>query len=716
MHPARERPGKRIEIPSLCVEYIDMKKPLMIGALLLFGAAVFLRLWLLGFSSFGADNMEFYKLALQDQDILEFWRNPPWLNQMPLNETFSLLLVKAGLPATPFVVRLPFALMGILALYFLWLFVRRHAGEAAAGATLLIAAFNPYQLYFSRTAYHYSGAITWSAALFCVFWLVKERLENNELPSRGLVVSWFAVAMLACHMHMSVWAVGALQGILLFGYGWKGLGGNTAPFRRFAIGLCVGGGASVLLLSRWIFRALQRLDIAAEGRRELIGEDAAVEFIRLLPAYFAGERPVGVGLLFGAVVLAVAALIIPSPKRRFYRSLTFVFLLHLVVFMAYIAVIGGGVAKIAYFSALWPLFILFLGIGTTLGIEAISGPRYTIRYGLGAILAAGYLAVTVPAAWAVVHLEGKPTPYFSINDWVLEHLPPGTPVLVDRWFEPWNEMALHNPGGIHYTFTVPDEPLDTYRRMNWRATVEDFFERYPRAAFVRVNPGKYERELGPWDFAERHFSQSSAVTNEAAVRMYRLGFVPTLDYARENRDRVVTRIYYNTTEDLIVRAQRQGQDRLRLYGEGWGYLKPWRPQPGWPEQLMQLTWIQAGAFLERGYGFTDLNGINRLPQPEAMRYLNRGQWADYRVPSQETAFRLFNLTEDTLTTELRIVAVALSGPVRVRAAHGTVSFPATLMVERRIPLSLEPGEQAVRFSVQPDQFLLVLSADLVETP
>ncbi len=691
-----------------------MKKPVLVFILFLFGVGVFLRLWLLGLSAFRADTMEFYRLALQDQSILELWKNPPYLNQIPLNETFSLLLVKAGLPATPFVVRLPFAVMGILTLFFVWLFARRHVGDIAAGATLLIAVFNPYQVYFARTAYHYSGAMAWSAVLFYVFWMLKERLENNESPSKRLVVLWFAVAMLACHMHMSVWAVGALQGILLIGFGWKGLRGNTAQFRRFAIGLCVGGGVSVLLLSRWMYRATQRLQIAAEGRRDLIGEDAVSEFIRLLPAYFTGERLLGVALLLGVVMLAAVALIKPSANRQFYRSLTFVFLLHLIVFIGYVTAIGGGVAKISYFSALWPIFILFLGIGAVLGIEALSSGRNRIRYGLGGVLVAGYLAITIPGAWAVVHLEGKPTPYFSINDWVTENLPSGTPVLVDRWFEPWNELALHNPNEIDYTFTVPDEPMETYVEMNWRATAEHFLREYPDAALLRVNPGKYEEVLGAWDFPDHHFHRSTSVTNQGALRMSSLGFAPTMSYAPENRGRIVTRIYYNTPEDVVANAEKEGRRLLRFYGDGWGYVKPWQPQPGWPEQLIQFTWLQAGAFLERGVGFLDLNEINRLPQAEAMHYLDRGRWADYRRPSPHSTFRIVNLTDAELAAELRIAAIALSGPVRARAGSTIADFPATHLVEQRIPLTLQPGEQVVPFAVQSEHFLLVLSARLDE--
>lgn len=688
-----------------------MRIVLITGTVLLFGIAICVRLWALGASAFGADNMEFYRLALQNQNILDFWKDPPWLNQIPLNETFSLLLVKIGLPATPFVVRLPFAFMGILAVLFIWLFARRHAGAFAATVILILAVVNPYQIYFSRTAYHYSGAITWSAALFGIFWLVKEHLQNNQLPPRRLVIAWFAVALLACHMHMSVWALCALQGILLLGYGWLGLKQESAQFKRFGIWLCVGGSLSILIMSRWIFRALQRLELATAGQRDLVGEDATGEFVRLLPAFFAGETAVGTGLLFAAVALAVVAFIKTSPQRAFFRSLTLVFLLHLLVYIVYVAIIGGGIAKIAYFSAIWPLFILFMGTGIVYGIEALCGDRPRLRYGLTVSLLGGYLAITLPATWAVINLEGKPTPYFRINNWVSENLPAGTPVLADRWLEPWNELAIHNAEEIHYTFTVPDEPLETYHQMQWRNTAEAFLRRYPQAALLRFNPDKYERELGVWDFPSDHFQRSAILTNEAALRMHQLGFAPTGEYYNEHR--MAVRVLYNTPEDIIDAARQNNETALRLFGEGWDFLKPWQPLPGWPEELLQLVWIQAGAFEQRGRGFNNLDEINRVAQPEVMQYLNQGRWADYRVPSPHSTLRLFNLTDSPQRKELRLVGVALTGPIQARVGETRVPFPATLMVEQRVVLSLQPGEQDVRFSVPADQMLLLLNAELV---
>ncbi len=157
-----------------------------------------------------------------------------------------------------------------------------------------------------------------------------------------------------------------------------------------------------------------------------------------------------------------------SDKIRRFKSLAWICALHIIILMIYVAVVGGGVAKISYFSSVWPNFILILGIGVYLAIQALSSK--IVRISLYTILAGGYIALTIRPDWALIHLEGDPAAIYKINDWVLKNLPEGTPILTDRWFHPWNELAVHNPGNINYTFTVPDEPIENYRNFNWRAT------------------------------------------------------------------------------------------------------------------------------------------------------------------------------------------------------------------------------------------------------
>jgi hypothetical protein len=629
------------------------------AVLILFAVAAVLRFLFLGAAPFKADTMEFYKLALRGQRIVELWQNPPWMNQIPLNETFTLLMIKVGLPATPFVVRLPFALMGLLAIFFVWRLARSRFGVGAALMVLLLGVFNPYQLYFSRSAYHYSGAVCWSAALFLVFLSIQESLYKKQLPCKKQVGLWFLVAAAACHMHMSVWIVAGLQGLLLFIFCWKL---PKIERIRFFIQFFTGAVLLGVLMLRWIIRAVQEiLKVSGVNGTGQIGVSAGPEFLRLLPAYFAGENIFAVALLLIFILLTAFALFGSSDEIRRFRSLAWICVLHIAVLMLYVALVGGGVAKIAYFSAVWPHIILLTGIGTVLSVRKLASGFWCA--GLYVLLAGGYIALTAWPDWAIVHLAGKPTPFYKINDWVQKNLPPGTPVLTDRWLEPWNELAVHNPGNINYTFTVPDEPIENYRRFNWPATVEQFYEKYPEAAFLELSRGRFEKELGPWDFPQRYFARSVSITNEPAMVLRQWKVFPEMDYAAENTNRVVTRIFYNTTDDLRAAALKKGREVLRLFGEGWGYAKP-----GWQQ----------------------------------------GHFEDYRMLKQSASIDFYNLKETPLNGTLEISAATADKPKTVSVNGATTVFSSGRIRVWTVPLTIQPGKNTVPFTSPSDDPLFVL--------
>jgi len=626
--------------------------------LILFAAAGVFRFWMLGHTPFTADTMDFYRLALRNQSIVDFWKNPPWMNQMPLNETFALLLIKAGLPATPFVVRLPFAAMGVLTLFFVWRFAVRRFGTGAALLTLILAVFNPYQIYYSRTAYHYSGAICWSAALFLAFWSIKETVEKNKTPGKKQMALWFLAAAVTCHMHMSVWIVVGLQALLLLIFGLRLKG----SFRNiFLMRFLIGGVLLGILMLRWILRAVHEIlnFHGAGGTGNLALPSAGPEFLRLLPAYFAGENIFAVAWLLIFIALAVFALFGTSETARRFRSLAWICALHIAGVMLYLAVVGGGLAKITYFSGVWSHFILLTAVGAYLGVQRLVAGSW--RAGLYVLLlAGGYIALTAWPDRAIVRLEGTPTPFYKINDWVLKNLPEGTPILTDRWLEPWNELAIHNPGNINYTFTVPDEPVETYRQLNWRKTAEQFFEKYPEAAFLELNRGKYEAKFGEWAFPQSYFAHYASITNGPALVLHRW---KVLDFADANTNRVITRIYYNTPEDLVVAARRDGRDVLRLYGAGWGYAKP-----GWQQ----------------------------------------GHFEDYRILGQSASIDLYNLKETALSGSIEISAATAERPKTISVAGTTTVFAPGRIRTWTVPLTLQPGKNTIPFSSLSGDSLFVL--------
>lgn len=660
-HRGRSGPISQSDLRAINVGVLEpFRKHELLAVLVLLALGVALRFWMLGRAAFGTDSMEFYKLALRNQSIIEFWRNPPWMNQIPLNEILSLLMIKVGLPATPLVVRLPFAVMGVLALLAVWWFARRWFGSGPALATLLLAAFNPYQIYFSRTAYHYSGAICWSAAMFLAFWHTREALHRHERPPLKFLSFWVVTAILACHMHMSVWPVAAIQGVVLLGSSCLNLRSDKTLRMRWCLHLVGAFLVLGLFMIRWVLRALNMVQGVASGTQKFLGHDLGSELLRLFPAYFAGENVYAVAALVVCFALAVCALFGDANGGRRYRSLAWVCLYHIALMILYVVIVGGGVAKITYFSAIWLQFMLFLGVGSWLAVQKVVAAKW--RGMAYACLAAGYLALTAWPAWAIVHLDGNPAAFYRINNWILKNLPAGTPILTDRWFHPWNELAVHNPGNINYTFTVPDEPLESYQRFNWRATAEGFFEKYPDAALLEVARGRYEVELGRWAFPEKYFAHVAAITNDAAMTLRRLKCDPASFY-EANSNGVVTRIFYNTTEDLVAAARRKGGDVLRLYGAGWGYAKP-----GWPQ----------------------------------------GHFEDYRIAGQSAVLDVYNLRDTPLRGTLEIAAAAAGEPKTVAINGERTIFEPNRIRTWNVPMTLQPGRNAVVFGSPSRALLFVL--------
>jgi hypothetical protein len=626
--------------------------------------AVALRLAFLGDSPFRADTMEFYKMALRNQDIFQLWANPPWLNQIPLSETWTLLLVRFGLPPTPFVVRLPFALMGIGAVVLVWAFARRWFGRGAALSALFIAALNPYQLYYSRTAYHYSGVVFWSLLAFIAFWRLKETMQAGRRPKELDLFFWFAAAALACLTHMSTWAVTAFQGLFLGILGWRTVAPGSDR-RRFLAGFVVGGLAVAAVMARWILRAVGML----VNDTEQIGSNAAGEFLRLLPAYLAGETVPAIALL--AILAALVALAIAKTRRTVPRfaSLAWIGVAHVLVVMLYVAAAGGGLAKIAYFSAIWPHVVLVLGVGAFLGAQTFANAP--ARRATLALLAAGYAALVAAPDWAILRIEGKPTPYYKINQWVLDNLPENTPVLLDRWYEPWNELAIHNAPNIPYTFTVPDEPLDNYLANNWPATAEQFFAKYPDAALIRVCETRYAGKAPPWTFPDTYFARMARITNDPAMTLRHFKIFPGEEYSAADTNRIIVPIYYNTLEDLQAAAIRRGESALRLFGEGWEYAKP-----GW----------QAGHF------------------------------EDYRIMRQSATVHWHNVTSAPLRGHMEIFAASAEKPKMVSVGGTAKAFSPNRLEPWTIPLVLEPGHTPVAFRSSTPAPLFVADIRWVPAP
>ena len=623
-----------------------------IGALgLVLALAAGLRFADLSRSAVRSDEINFLNYVERNQSLVDLWKTPPWFNQIPLADSVPIVwarLTRQG--ASEAVVRQPFALLGWLTVAFGALWATRRRG---LGAGLLLGAWLailPFHVYHSREAYYYvlvmtcSAGMAWRGADFAA------KLRGGGRILAREYAEWTAWTLLACMGHMSVWVVAGVAWLVLAGSGWSG----QAPAGRKRHGVAMGLVAAALAagMIRWVLRALYEMQRAAADPSAHIG--SAFDFVgpRVLPFFAGGANGIGIAIL--AAALAAAGWVVWKSRGRpgrgdpLYGALAWLALGGLAGSYFYITAVGGGdKAKLAYFAANLPAFLAFAAFSFD---RAFSGTSAGRRLALDAGVAAAIVALLAMPAWQVTRLEGKTTAYRVLRAWLDANLAPGDAVVVDRWYEPWNEMARYAPSNVFVTFTVPDEPYDNYVGYHWRKTTQTAFERNGAQAFIRI-ARNHEKRAGLWTWPEKWFAHRAVVTNTAGVWLRDTGFAPMEEFYSET-NRVATEVFYDTHADVAARARAAGQDAVWFFGAGWRLFKPWQ----------------------------------------------QGDFTDYRVLEGAGAMEIHNLRDVPLKLAGEVVAVGMGGEQRVRIGDlAPLAFPEGRLERRTFALELPPGVQVLRW-------------------
>ncbi len=695
-----------------------------ISLLVIIALSALLRLSTLGYSAFRADTMEFYRYAASGRTPWMLLKEQPWENQIPVTEAYVVALIRfLHLPVNAWTVRFPIALLGILAVWFIF----RMAEKAFDRRTGLLAAFlvaiNPFATAISMEAYYYSGLICF-AALF--YWRSQCLLTQlcDKIDGGGFAVwmLWLIAGVLLCATHMTAWSVFGMIWLLVcvaVFRAWK-RSGNLQMFIFFSASTLLVMGSVV----PWLIKPIRAYLI---GNAQPLGLTPAPwsNFFRILgetvPVFTFGKSWWGMALvgvvLIGGVVAPFRHTKGGGGARLFAKIVACAVAGNVLLCL----VMGKGQGKYTYFAALFPLVIVGLAYLLERMTEALAArwPKLAI-YGLPGVALLCTLYWAIPL-YSVMTLEGKPTAYKAIAKYINENTAPGTLVLVDRWLEPWNELSLYPlEDGRQWTFTVPNEPGETGRQMGWQRAVMRFFEENPTAVYLPLldsyrSPDMGVWQVGPWEWPDQHFANRHQLSHRAAIRLAAWGLSQREEfYVKTRMGRLVINLYFNTIDDIASTCTKAGTTAFRVYGSGWGYLKPWRPLPGWSEQLLQTVWVQAGLFDERGMSVNSLEELNRLPQQELMQYLNRGRWADYWVASDQSSMRLYNVTGEDLAMQVELTGIALSGRIIARLGTSSAMFPPSLLVTRTVPVLLKPGENQFPLTVPSGQFLLVHQVRLVK--
>lgn len=638
-----------------------MKSPipwLVLLAALLGAAAV--RFHDLGRSAVRTDEINLLVQTARGQTLGDLWANPPWLNQIPFADSVAIVWQWFRRePPDERSLRQPFALLGCLTVIGAALWLARRRGPTAGVLLATWMGLLPFHVSLSREAYYYVMAMAFAAGmtLHTVDLLARLR-AGTSLPGRSYA-AWTAWAAFTCLTHMCTWVIAAICWLLLLGAGVVGI---PAPGRkRHLVAMTASAVAIGIFMLRWVMRAFAELQRVSQGVGHIGGEFDWVA-PRVLPVFTAGANVAGVTM---SVILLCAgvALWVRTARRRateqdlLYSSLSLVMVAGFVMVYGYVWLVGGGVAKLTYFSPLLPVFLVW----SAATLDGLAGGLLgwwptALRTALPCLA----LAILAQPAWMITRLDGKPVPYKRIRDWLDEHLDPGSVVIVDRWLEPWNEMAVYAPKKVFVTYTVPDEPYETYLRLGWRDVTRQVIEQGTAQGFMRLTRN-HERQAGLWTWPELHLSRRGVISNDVAIWLHERGYGFDERYDATNFSRVVTEIFYDLREDAVARRRARG-DRFTVFFD----------------QTLK-------------YEKTAPLGAHRFQTPQFM---------DWRVLEGSGSFDVYNLTDAPLTGRVRLRAIAPAGSKQVVATGGDqFEFDGEQLQEWILePMAFAPGARTVKLT------------------
>ena len=536
----------------------------------------------LGVGSFRGDTILLWSLANRPVPLMSVLTN--WFQvsgaagQMPM----PAFLMKAFLdllpvPITPFTVRLPFALTGIAAIPVAY-FAGRKLVNVRLG--LIMAAFvavNPFHIHFSREAYFYSALfLGYFIYLRAIAGMIACLSQNKAPPAREYAI--FGLALFFS-------SYSQMTGLLLCAVGffyvmielWRRRSRmNVMPVIGRFVGL------HLLLYFPCLFvewgpreMVVQYFSAHTDYAKQVValsGQNFASGMAQAFSGFSWGTQWWAWGLFAVSLGLGLVAL-----KKLFkqYGVLILVFLVFQIVLFVMIRSALGALYESRYIGGLFPFWLFLLACGwywlTTITLPASLQKMQRVWIWLPLVIP---LAGWVYPAYLVTQLTGNPTPYYEVVRWADGHLSEGAPVLVDRWFEPWNEMAAHPSTNVVFMFTVPNEPLETFLQNNWRHSAMQFLRDNPDAAYLELAKTYHDvPSVGPWPWPHTFFANRKVFVNEAGLKLRHMGLAGRGDFYGATTNRVRVELFYNTRDDIIQRKTSEGIPLFALYGSGWRFEK-----------------------------------------------------------------------------------------------------------------------------------------------
>jgi len=548
-----------------------------------------------------------------------------------------------SLEVNSFSLRLPGGLMGTLSIAVVFVVARSLYGTVGGLMASALFALNAVHIQCSREAYPYVVSVAGTVVMLWSMLALGFSLQRRTRPAMLIYPAFLLGLFLMMHSSVAAWPVGLLLAA-------TGMALTTVmllrpPRRWLPTVLLLAASLAGVLPKLWPYIA-RRLSAGTmkHGRAGAYSDLALFDTLGLKFAWnFAwGHTPLRAG--FTILVLAgLLGLLWFHRKRAIHYLLPGVLLAGFILTMVS-RYMSGNPFYTRFLTPVLPVYVILLAGALALPVEHAERIPVAARK-LRAALAWTPFGIAVllllhPARLSAT-MTGRPAPYRQIVDWVDGHLPPGTPVMCDRYFDAWNEFKVNAPTGVVFMATIPNEPLERYQQAGWRESAKAFLRDNPDAAFYETK--MYWTQIGPWEWPHSHFARNKSFADSSFLELDRLGlnYRTVGDYPK---DWLPKTVYYNEPEDLVDRARREGKQAIAIFGRNWTYTK-----------LRDMS--------------------------------------DWRVMRGRAVVHLYNVDEQAIEVHLKIVGVAPQQPKAVLLGGRTAAFPANRPVETAVgPLALQPGK------------------------
>lgn len=610
------------------------------------GIGLLLRLFWLGRASLQIDEIVTIRDAIFQSDVFAIYQTElerfHWyrvlpLFMVPIHYVGKWWGTSQGFPPE-FYLRLPGALISCLLMPLLYGLTRFLAGRRAGLIAMSLAALSPFNIYYAREAYAYGYLMFFSTGmLWCSLRILMEDWRKDAVPWRWLVgyaifASLFLQTHLTATVFLSVWT--PILGVALI---WRH--GFPALWKRgrfLLLGLMMV--IPYLLFSPFLIRLLtsgyKSTDV---GAGTYYFTPAAA--LTLVSRMGWGEAGITAGLFLLVVGWGIYRIARVSRKDVVHTA-GIILLLQAIIYVAFQAtyqIQTGSRFEVRYFCSLFPILIVFAGIGVdalfsgafarTENNNALSGSM--ARRALGITLAAILVSWLLLNNLLVIGLKSRGYNYKNMAQWIGRNVPEGGL---------YANMSIYEMRGVPSAYPTPGRQA-TFVSAN--STTQDFLTNpvpdLTRALFS-LQPNAYLLEITPYDILVPEQGQPPIPRDELFVRhiwlvdnawewLVRLKTLPIGERQAASIYMPRVLVSWNEPGDAFALAARNKRAFSHEWGPQWRYVKQSDGSP-----RLNMNWMRLSGTGQMLIGST---GTNSATAAIKLTVLSPGCRVTVRGPAGE---------------------------------------------------------------------------------